>query len=215
MLDAFRMHNRFAERVQPDRMCVLLVDCQARLVERYDPERLALSDNLLGLARLARAFSMPVVLATLRDGRYGELLPALAEETPAACRVERAAGDFWHDAASVDAVKAQGRRDLLVAGIDPEGGLAGLALGGREAGFLVRAVADASAGGTPSSQRIGAARMSAAGIEVTSWVAIMAEFSSATRSKPQAAASAAPNDSLARYQAGAAAWSEERPIVSA
>lgn len=209
MADALLIHNRFAERLQREPAAVVLVDCQERLIERSCPDPLALHDNLLGLARLARAFALPVVLGMRSDPTSGPLLPDLDVEAAGAIRVERVGGPFWADAASVAAVRRCGRRALLVGGIDPESGLAGLSLGARAAGFAVRAVADAAAGGTPSSERIGEARLSGAGIEVTSWVAVMAEFASATQ-PPSAAVSAALSDSLARYHAGAIGWGDKR-----
>ncbi|HLY55429.1 MAG TPA: isochorismatase family protein [Stellaceae bacterium] len=187
-----------------------MVDCQARLVDQFCAAPEALRDNLLGLARLARAFSMPIVIGTRRGAAYGPLLAELAQETAGAWTVERPSGRFWDHAASVAAVRACGRRDLLVAGIDPDSGLAGLSLGAREEGFAVQVVADAAAGGTPSSERIGVARMSEAGIRVTSWVAVMAEFASATPTKPAPADSAALSDSLARYPADETGWGRTR-----
>jgi nicotinamidase-related amidase len=183
-------------------------------IERHASDPAALRDNLLGLVRLARAFAMPIVVGTTSHERCGPFARVLADETRSACRVERFTADFWSDPSAVAAVRAQGRRDLLVAGIDPEDGLAGLALGAWDAGFRVTAVGDASAGGSASDQRIGAMRLSAAGIEVTSWVAVMAEFSSASQSKPDPADSAALNDSLAHYHhSGTRGWRDDRLVL--
>jgi hypothetical protein len=205
------IHNRFAERQRPERTAVVLVDCQSAVAGRCCADPDALRDNLLGLLRVARAFGMPVVVGTLRNTGYGRLLPGLARETRGVRAVERLSGGFWDDESSITAVRGCARRELLIAGIDPEFGLAGLSLGARDAGFAVRAIADASAGGSPSDQRIGASRLSAAGVELTSWVAVMAEFSSATTGcKPAPADSAALTDSLARYHAGAIRWGEAR-----
>jgi hypothetical protein len=166
-----------------------------------------LRDNLLGLARLAKAFALPTVVGVLRDQSYGGLMPELAVETRRFKVVARREGAFWRDPASVASVRGCGRRELLIAGIDPDEGLAGLSLGARDQGYLVRAVGDASAGGSPSRERIGVSRLDLAGIEVTSWVAIMAEFSTAAGRKP-GPADAALRESLARYHAGAVGRSD-------
>jgi nicotinamidase-related amidase len=176
MTDAVVTHNRFASRMRPERTVLVLVDCQGNLAAECGGDLRALRDNAVGFARLARAFGLPLVVGAVDPKRYGRVFPELASELERATRVERDGGSFWDDPASIEAVRSCGRREAFVAGVEPQAGLAGLALGAKAAGFTVKAVADVSAGGSDAERRRGIIEMSRAGIEITSWVAVMAEL---------------------------------------
>ena len=97
-------------------------------------------------------------------------------------------------------MRATGRRTLIMAGLTPGEGIAGPALAAQAHGYTVHVVTDASSGGSTAAERISTARLSAAGISLTSWVAVMAELaSSGAEIGPSDAA--ALSHHLARYSA--------------
>jgi hypothetical protein len=194
MVEPVLTHNRFAERLRADDATLAIVDGQAGLLPTE-----ALRNNLLGLARLGHAFGVPTVLgvsgATARDPLLDELLTLFG----ATAVVRRAGGDFWDDAASRRAVLASGRHHLIVAALTPDFGLARVALGARRDGLDVHAVLDASAGSEDGVARVGLARMTGAGIHLTSWVAVLAELAATGVDTTGGNGCAAVRDNLDNY----------------
>jgi len=188
-------YNRFAERLRADNAMLAIVDGQAGLLPTD-----ALRNNLLGLARLGHAFGVPTVLgicgAPKRDPLLDELLTLFGAEAV----VRRAGGEFWDDAASRKAVLAPGRHHLIVAALTADFGLAQVALGARRDGLEVHAVLDASAG-SGDAARVGLARMTAAGIHLTSWVAVLAELAATGVDTTGGNGCAAVRDNLDKYAA--------------
>lgn len=211
MVEPVLTHNRFAERLRADDATLAIVDGHAGLVSTE-----ALRNNLLGLARLGHAFGVPTVLGVSSGSRANPLLHELPALFGPKAVVRRSACCFWEDAASRKAVLASGRHHLIVAALTPDFGLASIALGARRDGLEVHAVLDASAGSDDGAARVGLARMTAAGIHLTSWVAVLAELAATGVDTSGGNGSAAVRDNLDHYATGAApAWVDSlTPSVS-
>jgi len=192
-------HNRFAERLRADHATLAIVDGQDGLLPTE-----ALRNNLLGLARLGHAFGVPTVLGICGAPKRDPLLDELLTLFGAQAVVRRAGGEFWNDAASRQAVLRPGRPHLIVAALTADFGLAEVALGARREGLEVHAVLDASAGSEQGAARIGLARMTAAGVHLTSWVAILAELAATGVDTTGGNGSAAVRDNLDYYATGGA-----------
>jgi hypothetical protein len=194
MVEPVLTHNRFADRLRADDATLAIVDGQAGLLPTE-----ALRNNLLGLARLGHAFGVPTVVGVsgvpVRDPLLDELLTLFG----ATAVVRRTGGDFWDDAASRQAVLMPGRHHLIVAALTPDFGLARVALGARRDGLDVHAVLDASAGSEDGAARVDLARMTAAGVHVTSWVAVLAELAATGVDTAGGNGSAAVRDNLDNY----------------
>jgi hypothetical protein len=74
-----------------------------------------------------------------------------------------------------------------------------VALGARRDGLDVHAVLDASAGSEDGAARVGLARMTAAGIHLTSWVAVLAELAATGVDTTGGNGCAAVRDNLDNY----------------
>lgn len=194
MVEPVLTHNRFAERLRADDATLAIVDGQAGLLPTE-----AVRNNLLGLARLGHAFGVPTVLGVSGAPRRDPLLDELLTLFGAAAVVRRAGGNFWDDAASRTAVLSPGRHHLIVAALTPGFGLAQVALGARRDGLDVHAVLDASAGSEDGAARVGLARMTAAGIHLTSWVAVLAELAATGVDTTGGNGCAAVRDNLDNY----------------
>jgi len=81
-------------------------------------DRSAIINSTVGLAKAARAFDVPVVLSTVAAESFsGPLMPQLAGVFPDQKTVDRTTMNAWEDVHFVEAVRATGRRKLVIAGL--------------------------------------------------------------------------------------------------
>jgi nicotinamidase-related amidase len=172
------MSNTY-RKLSKDDATVLLVDQQAgllSLVRDASPDEF--KNNVLALADLARYFRLPTILTTsFESGPNGPIVPELKEMFPEAPYIARPGQiNAWDNEDFVDAIKAAGRKQLIVAGVVTEVCVAFPVLSAIEAGYEVFVVTDAS--GTFNSVTRAAAwdRMSQAGAQLMSWFGIACEL---------------------------------------
>jgi nicotinamidase-related amidase len=166
-------------RLDRDNAAVLLVDHQAgllSLVRDIDPDKF--KNNVLALADAARYFNLPTILTTsFETGPNGPLMPELKEMFPNAPYIARPGQiNAWDNDDFVNAIKATGKKQLIIAGVVTEVCVGFVALSAIEAGFQVFVVADAS--GTFNEMTRDAAwdRMSQAGAQLMTWFGIACEL---------------------------------------
>lgn len=147
-------------------------------VTSISPEHL--TNNVLALAKTAKALNVPAVLSTI-NGKSGPLqdplFQGLSEIWPDVTPIDRTNTNAWSDPAFVDAVKGTGRRKLVMAGLWTEVCLAQTAISAMKDGFEVHFVADASGGLSPEAHERACQRMIQAGAIPMSWFAVAAEWS--------------------------------------
>jgi nicotinamidase-related amidase len=166
-------------RLSKDDAAVLLVDHQCgltALVQDYTPGEF--KNAILALANTARFFKLPVVLTTsFEEGPNGPLVPELKEMFPNAPFVARPGQiNAWDNEDFVKAVKATGRKQLIIAGIVTEVCVAFPALAAVEAGYEVFVVTDASGTFDLASRQAAWMRMATAGVQLVNWFAASAEL---------------------------------------
>jgi len=166
-------------RLSKNDAAVLLVDHQAGLLSLVrDSAPDEFKNNVLALADLARYFQLPTILTTsFENGPNGPLVPELKEMFPEAPFIARPGQiNAWDNEDFVSAVKATGKRQLLVAGVVTEVCVAFPVLSAIEAGYEVFVVTDAS--GTFNAVTRAAAwdRMSQAGAQLMSWFGVACEL---------------------------------------
>ncbi|MGE8387493.1 MAG: isochorismatase family protein [Pseudomonas sp.] len=139
-----------------------------------------LKRNALMLAKAARILKLPVVLtSSMEEHAQGPLLSELEEILPAefAGRIKRLgivnAMDDEHFAA---AVKATGRKKLIIAGVTNDVCTVYPALSLVRDGFEVQVVADAGASPTAMADDIALRRMDKAGVTLTTTNQLIAEL---------------------------------------
>ncbi len=174
--------NPFAERLTPENTAVLLIDHQVGLFSFLTSvEPMALKNNILGLAKTAKAFDLPTILTTSwPQGPNGPTMPELVELFPDVPIIDRNTVNFWDHAPSVEAVTRIGRKKLLIAALDTTTCLGMAAVYGVQAGYDVYAVVDASSTFNPLCEQAAMIRMASAGVVVTTWVAVLAELANDT-----------------------------------
>ena len=166
-------------RLDKTQAAVLLVDHQTgllSLVRDIDPDRF--KNNVLALADLARYFELPTILTTsFEEGPNGPLVPELKETFPTAPYIARPGQiNAWDNADFVQAVKATGRKQLILAGVVTEVCVAFPALSALAEGFEVFVVTDASGTFNELTRHSAWDRMSAAGAQLMTWFAVACEL---------------------------------------
>ncbi|WP_372634179.1 isochorismate family cysteine hydrolase YcaC [Alcanivorax jadensis] len=166
-------------RLRKDDAAVLLVDHQAgllSLVRDIEPDKF--KNNVLALADLAKYFNLPTILTTsFEDGPNGPLVPELKEIFPDAPYIARPGQiNAWDNEDFVNAVKATGKKQLIIAGVVTEVCVAFPALSALEEDFEVFIVTDAS--GTFNAMTRDAAwdRMTSAGAQLMTWFGTACEL---------------------------------------
>lgn len=166
-------------RLDKDNAAVLLVDHQAgllSLVRDIDPDKF--KNNVLALADAAKYFNLPTILTTsFENGPNGPLVPELKELFPDAPFIPRPGQiNAWDNEDFVKAVKATGKKQLIIAGVVTEVCVAFPALSALAEGFEVFVITDASGTFNELTRDAAWDRMSKAGAQLTTWFGMACEL---------------------------------------
>jgi len=166
-------------RLEKKDAAVLLVDHQAgllSLVRDIEPDRF--KNNVLAIANLARYFKLPTILTTsFENGPNGPLMPELKALFTDAPYIARPGNiNAWDNEDFVKAVKATGKKQLLIAGVVTEVCVAFPALSAIEEGFEVFVVTDASGTFNEITRHCAWDRMSQAGAQLMTWFGVACEL---------------------------------------
>ena len=166
-------------RLDKDNVAVLLVDHQTgllSLVRDIDPDKF--KNNVLALADIAKYFKLPTILTTsFENGPNGPLVPELKALFPGAPYIARPGQiNAWDNEDFVKAVKATGKKQLLIAGVVTEVCVAFPALSALAEDFEVFVVADASGTFNSMTQQAAWSRMEQAGAQLMTWFGVACEL---------------------------------------
>lgn len=167
------------KRLDKTQAAVLMVDHQAgllSLVRDIEPDRF--KNNVLALADLAKYFKLPTILTTsFEDGPNGPLVPELKQIFPDAPFIPRPGQiNAWDNEDFAKAVRATGKKQLLIAGVVTEVCVAFPALSAIEEGFDVFVVTDASGTFNEVTRDSAWQRMSEAGAQLMTWFGVACEL---------------------------------------
>lgn len=166
-------------KLDKNHAAVLLVDHQAgllSLVRDIEPDKFR--NNVLALADMASYFKLPTILTTsFENGPNGPLMTELKAAFPHAPYIARPGQiNAWDNEDFVKAVKATGRKQLIIAGVVTEVCVAFPALSALEEGYEVFVVTDASGTFNELTRRSAWDRMSAAGAQLMTWFGAACEL---------------------------------------
>src|SRR2546422_11544650 len=157
--------TQYTERLTRKNALLLLVDHQVGLYTGVrDIDILQLKHNVVALTRSLLALKVPVIVTTTTEKTWGPLIPELTDVLHGVQRIERTTVNAWDEKRVVDAVKATGRKQLIVTGISTDVCLAFPAIAAMADGFQSYAVIDASAGFSQTQVDMGILRMVQAGV---------------------------------------------------
>ncbi len=166
-------------RLDKNAAAVLLVDHQTGLLSLVrDIEPDAFKNNVLALADLAKFFKLPTILTTsFETGPNGPLVPELKKLFPDAPYIARPGQiNAWDNEDFVKAIKATGKKQLIIAGVVTEVCVAFPALSALEEGFEVFVVTDASGTFNEITRDAAWNRMSQAGAQLMNWFGVACEL---------------------------------------
>ena len=163
----------------PKNSALLLIDYQPpqfSAVRSMDPE--LLRKNIISVVKTAKAFDLPIVHSTINvaTGRSESTVPELAallEDDPP---IDRTSTNAWEDAEFLAAVRATGRRKLIMCALWTEICMAFPALDALREDYDVYPVVDAIGGTSEEAHRAGIERVVQAGAQPVSWVALAVEL---------------------------------------
>jgi nicotinamidase-related amidase len=167
------------KRLDKNNAAVLLVVHQAglcSLVRDIAPDKF--KNNVLALADLAKYFNLPTILTTsFESGPNGPLMTELKNIFPNAPYIARPGQiNAWDNEDFVKAIKATGKKQLIIAGIVTEVCVAFPTLSAIEEGFDVFVVTDASGTFDAIARDSAWNRMSSAGAQLINWFGVACEL---------------------------------------
>ncbi|MBX3567570.1 MAG: hydrolase [Rhizobiaceae bacterium] len=152
--------------IDPDDAAMLLIDHQSGLFQTVaDMPFTVLRNHATALAKMATLSKMPVITtASVPQGPNGPLIPEIHENAPHAKYVARKGEiNAWDNPDFVAAVKATGRKTLIIAGTITSVCMAFPAISAIQEGYKVFVVVDASGTYSKMAQEITLARVVQAG----------------------------------------------------
>lgn len=165
--------------IDPNDAVMLLIDHQSGLFQTVaDMPMPVLRNHATALARMATLSKMPVITtASVPQGPNGPLIPEIHENAPHAQYVARRVEiNAWDNPDFVAAVKATGRKTLIIAGTITSVCMAFPAIAAVHDGYKVFAVVDASGTYSKMAQEITLARIVQAGVVPMDTAAVASEL---------------------------------------
>ncbi|GJD54016.1 hypothetical protein OPKNFCMD_6796 [Methylobacterium crusticola] len=172
---AFR--NGLDSLLRPEDSVLVLIDhqpYQLANLNSHDPHMLV--NNTTALAKSAKVFSVPTILTSVIAERGGVIFPQVTDVFPGQEVIDRTFINTWEDPKVVDAVKATGRKQLIIAGLWTEICVAMPAIQAAGEGWDVTVITDASGGTSLEAHEVAIQRMIRAGVNMMTWLALAAEW---------------------------------------
>jgi nicotinamidase-related amidase len=163
----------------PQNCALVVIDYQPSQFQTVTSiDRQVLTDNIVSVARVAKAFNLPVVLSTVGVNSRGQAptIPELRAVLGDSPEIDRTEINSWENEEFRRAVEATGRKKLIMTALWTEVCLAFPALDALREGFEVYPVVDAVGGTSPEAHRAGLERVVRAGGQPIGWVSLACEL---------------------------------------
>ncbi len=163
--------------LRPEDSILVLIDHQPyQFTNLHSHEPQMVVNNVVGLAKAAKAFNVPTILTTVLEERGGYIIKQLQDVFPEQKPINRTFINTWEDPNVTDVVKKSGRKQLILAALFTEICLAMPAIQALDEGYDVFIVTDASGGVSAEAHDMAVRRMVAAGAIPITWMAVCAEW---------------------------------------
>jgi len=163
----------------PKNSALIVIDYQPSQVQTIaSMEHDLLTRNIVSVARLAKAYDLPVVLSTVNVAANGQspTIPVLRKVLSDSEELDRTQINSWEDVDFRRAVEATGRKKLIMTALWTEVCLAFAALDALREGYEVYPVVDAVGGTSVEAHRAGLERIVLAGAQPITWVSLACEL---------------------------------------
>ncbi|KVK98348.1 hydrolase [Burkholderia cepacia] len=173
------MSNPKLEVLTPLNSQLIFIDQQPQMafgVQSID--RQTLKNNVVGLAKAAKAFNIPTTITTVESDSFsGYTYPELLDVFPNQKTLERTSMNSWDDQKVRDALAANGRKKVVVSGLWTEVCNTTFALCAMlEGDYEIYMVADASGGTSKDAHDYAMQRMIQAGVVPVTWQQVALEW---------------------------------------
>jgi nicotinamidase-related amidase len=192
--------NGLNSLLRPEDSVLVLIDhqpYQLANLKSHDPHMVV--NNSTALAKAAKVFGVPTILTSVVEDRGGHIFPQITDVFPGQDVIDRTLINTWEDQKVVDAVKATGRKQLILAGLWTEICVAMPAIQAAGEGWDVTVITDASGAVSVEAHQVAIQRMIAAGVNMMTWMALAAEWQ---RDWARAETAMALNDVIIQHSAG-------------
>jgi nicotinamidase-related amidase len=169
--------NGLGSLLRPEDSVLVLIDhqpYQLANLNSHDPHMVV--NNSAALAKSAKLFKVPTILTSVVAARGGSIFPQITEVFPGQKVIDRTFINTWEDAKVVEAVKATGRKQLIIAGLWTEICVAMPVIQALGEGWDVTVITDASGGVSVEAHEVATQRMISAGANMMTWMALAAEW---------------------------------------
>ena len=167
------------EVLTPANCQIIFIDHQPQMafgVQSID--RQVLQTNTVARAKAAKVFNIPTIITAVETESFsGNTYPELLDVFPGQDILERTSMNSWDDQKVRDALKANGKKKVVVAGLWTEVCNNSFALCAMlEGDYEIYMVADASGGTTKEAHDFAMQRMIQAGVIPVTWQQVMLEW---------------------------------------
>jgi nicotinamidase-related amidase len=140
-------------------------------------DRQLLIDNVLMLAKGAKLYGVPTILTTVETESFsGSMWPQLLDVFPEQKPIERTGMNSWDTPAFREAIKATGRKNILLSGLWTEVCITWPTLNMLSEGYNIYVVEDACGGTSAAAHEASLARVTQAGAVRMTTIATVLEF---------------------------------------
>jgi nicotinamidase-related amidase len=171
------VRNGLASLLRPEDSVLVLIDhqpFQLANVNSHDPHMVV--NAAAALAKAAKAYRVPTILTSVIADRGGLIFPQITDVFPGQEVIDRTVINTWEDQTVVDAVKATGRKQLIIAGLYTEICAAMPVIQALGEGWDVTVVTDASGAVSVEAHEVAIQRMIVAGANMMTWLAVASEW---------------------------------------
>lgn len=163
----------------PQNAALVVIDYQpVQVTSIASMDRHALVDNIVSVVKLARLFHLPIVLSTVNvsTGKNAPTIHQIRDVLPDVREIDRTQINAWEDREFQAAVKATGRKKIVMTALWTEACLTFPSLDLLREGFEVYPVVDAVGGTSVRAHRAALERVQQAGAHLVSWVQLACEL---------------------------------------
>lgn len=164
--------------LNPSNCALTFIDIQPQMIFGVQSiDRQLLINNVIGLAKAAKVFNVPVVLTTIAAESFsGPMVEQLQKLFPNQKPIDRTNMNAWEDETFLSAVSRTGRKKLVISGLWTEVCVAFPTLCALENGYEVYVVADACGDVNQMVHDMAMQRMIQAGAVPVTWLQVLLEF---------------------------------------
>lgn len=173
------MTNTKLQLVSPANSVLLLVDYQPSMFKGVGSgNRTLIKNSAVAAAKAASILEVPVVFTSINPGYNGEFLTEITDLFPKVKVIARKIPSFdaLEEEAVLSAVKATGRKKIVISGLWTSMCFAFTALHAVAEDMDVYGLMDAAGDSTPDAHNYGVQRMIQAGVIPTTWETLTSEW---------------------------------------